>query len=63
MGSSTVYLVLLSPAYFADPQSSELKKTHKQAVREERREKRKNKVPKHVKKRKDKVWKQKHGGK
>lgn len=45
--------------YFADP---ELKKAHKQAVKEEKREKRKNKVPKHIKKRKEKMAHQKRGG-
>lgn len=37
----------------------ELKKTHKQAVKEEKREKRKHKVPKHIKRRKEKVANQK----
>ena len=36
------------------------KRAHKLAVKEERRERRKNKVPKHVKKRKEKVAKLKH---
>ena len=36
-------------------ESIELKKTHKQAVKEEKREKRKQKVPKHIKRRKEKV--------
>lgn len=43
-----------------DPDQLELKKAHKAAVKEEKREKRKNKIPKHIKKRKEKVWKQKH---
>ena len=43
-----------------DPDQLELKKAHKTAVKEEKREKRKNKIPKHIKKRKEKVWKQKH---
>jgi RIO kinase 1 len=37
-----------------------LKKAHKKAVKEENRERRKNKVPKHVKKRKEKVLKTRH---
>ena len=37
----------------------ELKKAHKQAVKDDKRERRKNKVPKHVKKRKEKMGKQK----
>lgn len=48
--------------YFADPHGLELKKAHKQAVKEEKREKRKNKVPKHVKKRKEKMTHHKRGG-
>ena len=40
-----------------DPQ---VKKAHKLAVKEEKREKRKNKVPKHVKKRKEKILKTRH---
>lgn len=44
-----------------DPEMAELKKAHKQAVKEEKREKRKNKIPKHMKKRKEKVIKQRHG--
>ena len=44
-----------------DPDMTEMKKAHKQAVKEEKREKRKNKTPKHVKKRKEKVIKQRHG--
>ena len=37
------------------------RKAHKLAVKEEKREKRKNKVPKHMKKRKEKIIKSKHG--
>lgn len=37
-----------------------MKKAHKQAVKEENREKRKHKVPKHIKKRKEKLLKSKH---
>lgn len=37
----------------------QLKKTHKKAVREEKREKRKQKIPKHVKRRKEKISNQK----
>ena len=37
------------------------KQVHKQAVKEEQREKRKKKVPKFVKKRKERVHKMKHG--
>ena len=48
------------PCFPIDPQQHELKRAHKAAVREEKREIRKNKVPKHVKKRKEKLWKQKH---
>ncbi len=44
-----------------DPEMMEQKRAHKQLVREEKRERRKNKVPKHVKRRKEKVGKQKHG--
>ena len=44
-----------------DPEMVDLKKAHKQAVKEEKREKRKSKIPKHVKKRKEKVIKQRHG--
>ena len=43
-----------------DPHRLELKRAHKTAVKEENRERRKNKIPKHVKKRKEKLWKQKH---
>ena len=43
-----------------DPQQLELKRVHKTSVKEEKREKRKAKVPKHVKKRKEKLWKQRH---
>ena len=46
---------------FIDPEMAELKKAHKQAVKEEKRERRKNKIPKHMKKRKEKVIKQRHG--
>lgn len=48
--------------YFADLHGLELKKAHKQAVKEEKREKRKNKVPKHVKKRKEKMAHHRRGG-
>ena len=37
----------------------ELKKAHKQAVKDDKRERRKNKAPKHVKKRKEKMEKRK----
>ena len=37
----------------------ELKKAHKQAVKDDKRERRKNKAPKHVKKWKEKMGKQK----
>ena len=43
-----------------DPHELELKKAHKTSVKDEKREKRKTKIPKHIKKRKEKVWKQKH---
>ena len=46
---------------YIDPEMVDLKKAHKQAVKEQKREKRKNKIPKHVKKRKEKVIKQRHG--
>ncbi len=42
------------------PKMVELKKAHKQQVKEENREKRKSKVPKHIKKKKEKMGKQKH---
>ena len=35
----------------SDEKAAELKKAHKQAVKEDKRERRKNKVPKHMKKR------------
>lgn len=38
-----------------DPAAVAAKKAHKHAVKEEQREKRKNKVPKHVKKRREKL--------
>ena len=46
-----------------DPVKKELRKAHQRAVKEEKREKRKNKMPKHVKKRKEKISsrRQKHG--
>ena len=44
----------------ADKDKLDEKRAHKLAVKEERRERRKNKVPKHVKKRKEKVAKLKH---
>lgn len=44
-----------------DPELAELKKAHKQAVKEDKRERRKNKIPKHVKKRKEKQGRQKRG--
>ncbi|CAI8010610.1 Serine/threonine-protein kinase RIO1 [Geodia barretti] len=43
-----------------DPAQLELKRAHKASVKEEKREKRKTKVPKHVKKRKEKLWKLRH---
>ena len=46
--------------FCADQEKTEQKKAHKQAVKEEKREKRRTKVPKHAKKRKDKVAKQKY---
>ena len=57
---STV-LVTCDNAIHPDPEMAGLKKAHKQAVKEEKREKRKNKIPKHVKRRKEKVIKQRHG--
>ena len=57
-----VIILSTGPCHFSpDPHHLELKRAHKTAVKEEKREKRKTKVPKHIKKRKEKLWKQRHG--
>ena len=60
IGHLKFFLILHTDMHILDPQQVELKRAHKTAVKEEKRERRKSKVPKHIKKRKEKLLKQRH---
>ena len=60
MYNCTLHLKHTDHVSCLDPHELELKRAHKTSVKEEKREKRKTKIPKHTKKRKEKVWKQRH---
>ncbi len=50
-------IIIITVHLYPDEEKLQQKRAHKQAVKEEKREARKNKVPKHAKKRKEKFSK------